>query len=197
MFYWLFFEKLFRSYSPFRVFQYSTFRTAHGEPDRAAAVDRLGSVADRASARVSNRPAYSRRRAAIASQEGRHAHHGRLADLRLHRGADAVVGQSARSRGVGGAGGPDQFRRDRIPGRLHQDAQQAKSGSDGAPEAGAGSPGGAADRRAAAGDERPRRILHQHECAVRQNFQAGPADHSLAAQPAGPIRWRSRHSSDS
>jgi phospho-N-acetylmuramoyl-pentapeptide-transferase len=27
MFYWLFFEKLFRYYSPFRVFQYSTFRT--------------------------------------------------------------------------------------------------------------------------------------------------------------------------
>jgi phospho-N-acetylmuramoyl-pentapeptide-transferase len=28
MFYWLFYEKLFRLYSPFRVFQYSTFRTA-------------------------------------------------------------------------------------------------------------------------------------------------------------------------
>ncbi len=28
MFYWLFFEKLFHLYSPFRVFQYSTFRTA-------------------------------------------------------------------------------------------------------------------------------------------------------------------------
>src|SRR6266536_2151740 len=28
MFYWLFFQKLFRLYSPFRVFQYSTFRTA-------------------------------------------------------------------------------------------------------------------------------------------------------------------------
>jgi phospho-N-acetylmuramoyl-pentapeptide-transferase len=28
MFYWLFYEKLFRYYSPFRVFQYSTFRTA-------------------------------------------------------------------------------------------------------------------------------------------------------------------------
>ncbi len=28
MFYWLFFEKLFHFYSPFRVFQYSTFRTA-------------------------------------------------------------------------------------------------------------------------------------------------------------------------
>ncbi|MEQ1884111.1 MAG: phospho-N-acetylmuramoyl-pentapeptide-transferase [Bryobacteraceae bacterium] len=27
MFYWLFFEKLFRVYSPFRVFQYATFRT--------------------------------------------------------------------------------------------------------------------------------------------------------------------------
>src|SRR5271166_3246261 len=27
MFYWLFFEKLFHYYSPFRVFQYSTFRT--------------------------------------------------------------------------------------------------------------------------------------------------------------------------
>ena len=28
MFYWLFYEKLFRYYSPFRLFQYSTFRTA-------------------------------------------------------------------------------------------------------------------------------------------------------------------------
>jgi phospho-N-acetylmuramoyl-pentapeptide-transferase len=28
MFYWLFYEQLFRSFSPFRVFQYSTFRTA-------------------------------------------------------------------------------------------------------------------------------------------------------------------------
>jgi phospho-N-acetylmuramoyl-pentapeptide-transferase len=28
MFYWLFFEKLFRLFSPFRVFQYATFRTA-------------------------------------------------------------------------------------------------------------------------------------------------------------------------
>src|SRR3979409_2703680 len=27
MFYWLFFEKLYHYYSPFRVFQYSTFRT--------------------------------------------------------------------------------------------------------------------------------------------------------------------------
>src|ERR1700690_224939 len=27
MFYWLFYEKLFRLYSPFREFQYSTFRT--------------------------------------------------------------------------------------------------------------------------------------------------------------------------
>src|SRR5271156_5405021 len=27
MFYWLFYEKLFHLYSPFRVFQYSTFRT--------------------------------------------------------------------------------------------------------------------------------------------------------------------------
>src|SRR6266436_889897 len=27
MFYWLFYEKLFHYYSPFRVFQYSTFRT--------------------------------------------------------------------------------------------------------------------------------------------------------------------------
>src|ERR1700683_783283 len=28
MFYWLFYEKLFSHYSPFRVFQYYTFRTA-------------------------------------------------------------------------------------------------------------------------------------------------------------------------
>src|SRR5579862_2497809 len=28
MFYWLFYEKLFHYYSPFRIFQYSTFRTA-------------------------------------------------------------------------------------------------------------------------------------------------------------------------
>src|SRR5262250_2659496 len=28
MFYWLFYEKLFHLYSPFRVFQYATFRTA-------------------------------------------------------------------------------------------------------------------------------------------------------------------------
>src|ERR1700730_6727242 len=28
MFFWLFYEKLFHLYSPFRVFQYSTFRTA-------------------------------------------------------------------------------------------------------------------------------------------------------------------------
>ena len=27
MFYWLFFEKLYTYYTPFRVFQYSTFRT--------------------------------------------------------------------------------------------------------------------------------------------------------------------------
>src|ERR1700693_6225729 len=28
MFYWLFYEKLFRTFTPFRVFQYNTFRTA-------------------------------------------------------------------------------------------------------------------------------------------------------------------------
>ena len=28
MFYWLFYEKLFHLYSPFRVFQYATFRIA-------------------------------------------------------------------------------------------------------------------------------------------------------------------------
>ena len=153
-----------------------------GDPDGDAAVDRAGPVADRALARISDRPAHPRRRSAIAPQESGHADHGRLADLRVDRGADAAVVQPARSRRVGGAGGPGQLRRGGIPGRLHQNAQQAQPGADGALEAGAGSPGGAADRRAAAGDERARRLLHQHERAVLQEFQAGPADIGVAAQ---------------
>ena len=182
MFYWLFFEKLFRLLFAVPGVSILDFSHGYGDTDGDAAVDRAGPVADRALARISDRPAYSRRRTAIASQEGGHADHGRLADLRVDRGADFVVVQFARARRVGGAGGPGQFRRGGVSGRLHQDAQQAKSGADGALETGAGNPGGAADRRAAAGDERARRILHQHERAVLQEFQARPVDIGMAAQ---------------
>ena len=45
MFYWLFFEKLFHYYSPFRVFQYSTFRTGMATLDGDGALDPTRSVA--------------------------------------------------------------------------------------------------------------------------------------------------------
>ena len=40
MLYWLFYEKLFHLYSPFRVFQYATFRTGMASITALAAVDR-------------------------------------------------------------------------------------------------------------------------------------------------------------
>ena len=88
-----------------------------------------------------------------------------------------------------------ELRRGRILGRLHQRCATSEPGADGAPEVGAGSAGGAADRRAAAGDERARRLLHQHERAVLQEFQAGSADSSAGCTTRGPIRWRSSSSS--
>jgi alpha-glucosidase len=61
------------------------------EPDGAAdrAADRA--VRHRAAARVSDRPVHPRRGPAVAPEEGRHADHGRRADLHLDPGADAAV----------------------------------------------------------------------------------------------------------
>ena len=95
MFYWLVYEKLCSSiYSPFRVFQYATFRTAMASLTALLLSIAARAVADRAFARISDRPAYSRRRTAIAPEESRHADHGRPADLRLDRDSDAAVGES-------------------------------------------------------------------------------------------------------
>ena len=105
MFYWLFFEKLFRYYSPFRVFQYSTFRTGMATLTAMPPSIALVAVVFIAPARISDRPAYSGRRAAIAPQESGHPHHGRLAHLRVNHFAHAAVVQPARACRVGGDDG--------------------------------------------------------------------------------------------
>ena len=76
-------------------FNTSTFRTAMASIT-ALLLRCAGSVADPRLRRVSDRPAYSRGRAEIASEKSRHADHGRTADLRLDRGAHAAVGEPAR-----------------------------------------------------------------------------------------------------
>ena len=95
MFYWLFYEKLFHLYSPFRVFQYSTFRTAMASFTACCFRSLLGPWLIARLAAISDRPAHSRGRSEVAPEESRHADHGRVADLRLDRRADAAVGQSA------------------------------------------------------------------------------------------------------
>ena len=83
MFYWLFYEKLFHLYTPFRVFQYTTFRTGMASLTALLLSIVLGPWLIARLRRVSDRPAHSRRRAQIAPEESRHADHGRHADLRV------------------------------------------------------------------------------------------------------------------
>src|SRR6516225_2124910 len=75
------------------------FDRANGDGEHYCAVvlHHPRSVADRAASPVSNRPADSRRRTAIPSEEKRHTHDGWIADLRLNRGADAAVVEFARA----------------------------------------------------------------------------------------------------
>ena len=65
------------------------------EPDVAVSVRDPGAVADPQTARVSDRPAYPRRRTEVAPEEGGHTDHGRGPDHHQHSGADAAVGGPA------------------------------------------------------------------------------------------------------
>ena len=182
MLYWLFYEKLFHLYSPFRVFQYSTFRTAMASLTALLLSMLLGPwlIARLREFQIGQHIREDGPQ--VAPEESRHADHGRPADLRVDRGADAAVGQPDRARGVGGAGRAAELRRHRILGRLDEDTTQAEPGAQGALETRAGSFGVSAGGRAAAGDERAGRLFHQHERAVLQEFQAGSADLRLAPQ---------------
>jgi len=84
MLYWLLFEKLFPHFGPFRLFGYADLpdrvRQHHGPVN----FDCARALADPQAARVSDRAAYSRGRAEVAPQEGRHANHGRHTDRGLH-----------------------------------------------------------------------------------------------------------------
>ncbi len=71
MLYWLGYEKLYHLYSPFRVFQYATFRTGMAFFTALLLSILLGPWLIARLRRVSDRPAHSRRRAQDAPQESR------------------------------------------------------------------------------------------------------------------------------
>src|SRR5579864_6420897 len=84
-----------------------------GKHHRAAALDRAGSVADRAAPAISDRPAYSRGRSEVASEKSGDADDGRTIDLPLDRGANAAVGEPAAALDMGRAHRPIELRRRR------------------------------------------------------------------------------------
>src|SRR5437588_467231 len=91
-------------------------------------------MADRQVAAFSNRPVHSRRRAEVAHEEGRHAHHGWNSDHHIGGGSNAPVGESAESLCVDrlvwhGELWPDRFYR-----RLREAAAKAKPGAHGKAE---------------------------------------------------------------
>ena len=173
MFYWLFYEKLFHLYSPFREFQYYTFRTAMASLTALLLSIALGPWLI-ARLRAFQIGQFIREDGPeIASEKSRHADHGRTADLHVDRGADAAVGESARSGVVGGAGRPGDFRRGRVLGRLRESRAQTKSGTDCARE------DDAADRGAALligalllGMSAHGQYTHQHERSVRRRISS-------------------------
>ena len=155
MFYWLFYEKLFRLYSPFRVFQYSTFRTAMASLTALLLSIAAGPVADRAAARNS-------RSASTFAKTGRKSHQkkagtptmGGLLICVVDRGADAAVGELrvpavwvalAGLVSFGAVGFWDDYTKVARKRNLGLTARQKLALE---------IAGGAAGRRAAAGDER-------------------------------------------
>ena len=108
----------------------------------------------------------------------------------VDRRADAAVGEPADPCGMGRAARAGGLRRGRILRRLHEGAAKRNLGLTARQKL--------ALRLLAALlvgvlllAMKPRRVFHQHERAVLQEFQARSADSRLAAQSAGPIRWRS------
>ena len=97
MLYFLLYEQLYRYVSPFRVFRYTTFRTAFASLTALFLCIALGPwlISKLRQFQIGQ---YIREEGPqVASEEGRHAHHGRRADHHLHRGPHAAVGRPALS----------------------------------------------------------------------------------------------------
>ena len=121
MLYFLLYEQLSKYVSPFRVFRYTTFRTAFASLTALFLCIALGPVADQQAARVSDRAVHPRGRPEVAPEKGRHADHGRRPDHHLDR-VPTLLWADLRYPYVwialAGAAG---LRLDRLPGRLRQD----------------------------------------------------------------------------
>ncbi len=182
MLYWLFYEKLFRHFTPFRVFQYVTFRTAFAALTALFLCLALGPwlIAKLREFQIGQ---YIREDGPkVAHEEGRHAHHGRHSDHHLDRDSHAAVGESGEPVRVDRDVQPGELRADRLLGRLRQGPAQTKSGPDGEAEIRAANPGRADGGLHAADAARAESVFHQHERAVFQIVQAGSADRFAAAQ---------------
>ena len=102
MLYWLFYDKLFRVYTPFRVFGYATFRTAFASLTALFLCIALGPwlIAKLREFQIGQ---YIREDGPKShAEKGRHAHHGRDSHHHLDRGAHAVVGGPVESLRVDG-----------------------------------------------------------------------------------------------
>ena len=136
MLYFLLYEQLYQYVSPFRVFRYTTFRTAFASLTALFLCIALGPWLINKLRAVSDRPVHPRRRPQVAPEEGRHAHHGRRADHHLDRDPHAAVGGPAISLRVDRDRGAAGLRLDRLPGRLRQGHQAAQPGADRPAQAG-------------------------------------------------------------
>ena len=184
MFYWLFYEKLFHLYSPFRVFQYSTFRTAMASITALLLSIALGPwlIARLREFQIGQHiredgPKSHQKKAGTPTMGG--------LLICVSIVVPTLLWANCAFRRVWVAlAGTGEFRRGRISGRLHESRAQTQSGPDGAAEDGAADHRGAADRRAAAGDERARAVYSTSmNVPFVKNFKPDLLIHALLHNP--------------
>ncbi len=183
MFYWLFYEKLFHLYTPFRVFQYATFRTAMASLTALLLSIVLGPwlIARLRQFQIGQHiredgPKSHQKKAGTPTMGGMLICLSIVvptllwANLRVPAVWVALAGLVS----FGAIGFWDDYTKVLRKRNLGLTARQKLA---------SGNHRRASDRRAAAGDERARPLLDQHERAVLQEFQSGSADSLAAAQP--------------
>ena len=132
MFYWLLYEKLYHLYSPFRVFQYATFRTGMASLTAMLLSILLGPwmIARLRQFQIGQHiredgPKSHQKKAGTPTMGGL------LIGVSIVL-PDAAVGESENPGRVGALAGLIQFRRRRVSGRLFEGQAQTQSGFDGA-----------------------------------------------------------------
>ena len=182
MFYWLGYEHLYRLFSPFRVFQYATFRTAMASLTAVTIFALFGPwfIARLRQFQIGQH----------IREDGPQSHHKKagtptMGGLLICAAIviSTLLWANLRVPAVWVAmAGLVDLRGHRILGRLRQSQAQAQSGTHGAPEVRAGNTCGDRDRSAASGYERQAALHHGNQRTVLQGFQAGSADSSVAEQ---------------